>query len=245
MEKIKAAICDDEILLLPQLASMIKELFYSHNFIVDPDTFSSASELLSHLYCADSYDVYFLDIDIPEQDGILLAEKIKMKNPEALIVFISAKEDRVYETFYVQPLAFVRKSHFTDDIKKAMATLVQHLKKPEDTIITFYDELGHAVPLNLTRITYIKAKEKYQDIVSIDNRQMVRCSISQLEDALTPYQFIRIHRGYLVNFRYIYRIDAKECILDSGEKLPLSRHRKKEIQCLFLEYARTSKNALG
>lgn len=242
MDKINIAICDDEILLLPQLASVIKGLFLNHNLETNPDTFSSAAELLTHLYCSDSYDVYFLDIDIPEQDGLMLAEKIRIKNPKALILFVSAKEERVYETFRVQPLAFVRKSHFSRDIQGAMDTLIRHLQKPPDTMLTFYDELGHAVLLNLTRITYVEAKEKYQDIVSIDGHQMIRCSISDLEQALTPHHFIRIHRGYLVNYRYIYRIDANQIVLDNGQKLPLSRLRKKEVQLLFLKYARTSKS---
>lgn len=241
MEKVKIAICDDEILLLPQLASIIKAFFHSHNLEAIPQTFSSAAELLNHLYGTQTYDVYFLDIDIPEQDGIMLAEKIKNKNPDALILFVSAKEERVYETFHVQPLAFVRKSNFSDDMRKAMDTVMLHLEKPSDTIITFYDDLGHPILLNLTRIIYVEAKEKYQEIVSIDDRQMIRCSAGKIEQALNPYRFIRIHRGYLVNFQYIYRIDTGKILLDSGEKLPLSRHRKKEVQRLFLEYARTAK----
>ncbi len=242
MEEIKVAICDDEILLLPQLAAMIRRFFLTNNLEVKPDTFSSSAELLARLYRSECYDVYFLDIDIPEQDGITLAEKIKAKNPESLIVFVSAKEELVYDTFRVQPLAFVRKSCFSKDIKKAMETVMKHLKKPADTEITFYDELGHPILLNINRITYVEAKEKYQDIVSIDSHQMIRCAISDLENTLEPYRFIRIHRGYLVNFQYIYRIDTNHIILDDGQKLPLSRHRKKEVQRLFLEYARTKKN---
>ena len=242
MEEIKVAICDDEILLLPQLAAVIKRFFLTQNLETKPDTFSSSAELLAKLYKSQCYDVYFLDIDIPEQDGITLAEKIRAKKPQSLIVFISAKEEMGYDTFRVQPLAFVRKSCFSRDIKKAMETVMEHLRKPADTEITFYDELGHPILLNINRIAYVEAKEKYQDIVSIDSHQMIRCAISDLENALESYRFIRIHRGYLVNFRYIYRIDTNHIILDDGQKLPLSRHRKKEVQRLFLEYARTEKS---
>ena len=49
MEEIKVAICDDEILLLPQLAAMIRRFFLTHNLEVKPDTFSSSAELLARL----------------------------------------------------------------------------------------------------------------------------------------------------------------------------------------------------
>ena len=55
---------------------------------------------------------------------------------------------------------------------------------------------------------------------------------------MTSYHFFRIHRGYLVNFRYVYRIDTGHVILDNGEKLPLSRHRRKEALQLFFGYIR-------
>ena len=62
-------------------------------------------------------------------------------------------------------------------------------------------------------------------------------TISQLEQALSPFHFFRIHRSFLVNFRYIYRIDSSCVCLDDGQKLPLSRHRRKEVQQLFLTCA--------
>ena len=174
---------------------------------------------------------------MPEQNGITLAEKIRIQNNNALIVYISAREDMVYDTFSTQPVAFVRKSHFTEDIRNAASTLSRFLEKPKDTIIPFTDELGHTLSLNISRILYVEAKEKYQDIVSIDGKQMIRCSISHLDQALSPFHFFRIHRSFLVNFRYIYRIDNTCVCLDDGQKLPLSRHRRKQVQQLFLSCA--------
>lgn len=122
---------------------------------------------------------------------------------------------------------------------QAMEILVKYLLKPTDQILCFHDELGHPIPLNLTRIMYVEAKGKYQDVVSIDDHTMIRCSITELEKALSPHAFLRIHRGYLVNARYIYRIHTNHILLDSGQKLPLSLQRKKEVQNLFLEYVRS------
>ena len=120
METVRVAICDDEILLLPQLSSMIKGFFCTYNLEVSLDTFSTAAGLLEKVYGSQPYDVYFLDIDIPEQDGIMLAEKIHMRQPEAVFLFVSAREERVYDTFQVQPIAFFISLEKLDFRTKAM-----------------------------------------------------------------------------------------------------------------------------
>lgn len=238
MKNWKAAVCDDEILLLPQLAAVIKNAFRRRELNVDLDTYSSAPELLGQIFDGNAYDIYFLDIDLPGQNGITLAKKIRAVSEKAAILFVSAKEEQVYETFQTQPLAFVRKSHFREDMEQAMDVLAQRLKKEPEPVLIFEDDLGHKIPLYLNRILYVEAQEKYQCIVGTDGRKMVRCTISKLEKELTDQHFFRIHRGYLVNFRYVYRIDASHVVLDNGEKLPLSRHRRREALRLFFGYIR-------
>ena len=93
-------------------------------------------------------------------------------------------------------------------------------------------------PCTSIRFSMWKPRKKYQYIVGTDGRKLVRCTITKLERELTSYHFFRIHRGYLVNFRYVYRIDTGHVILDNGEKLPLSRHRRKEALQLFFGYIR-------
>ena len=75
MKNWKAAVCDDEILLLPQLAAVIKNAFRRRDLSVDLDTYSSAPELLGQIFDGNAYDIYFLDIDLPDQNGITLAKK--------------------------------------------------------------------------------------------------------------------------------------------------------------------------
>lgn len=232
----RIAICDDEIVLLPQLASVIKNAFRKRDLYVELEAFSSSADLLKQIFNGITYDVYFLDIDLPSQDGITLAKKIRNAQENPLILFISAKEDQVYDTFQTQPLAFIRKSHFHKDMDQAMDVLSDRLKRDPEPVLIFEDDLGHKIQLNLNRMIYVEAKEKYQSIISTDGKKLVRCTITKLEKELVPHHFFRIHRGYLVNFRFVYRIDASHVILDDGEKLPLSRHRRKEALQLFLGY---------
>ena len=102
--------------------------------------------------------------------------------------------------------------------------------------MTLEDSLGHPVHIHVNRTIYIEAKDNYQYIISAGKQEMVRCSIAELEKALEPYRYIRVHRSYLVNYKYIRRINSDHILLDDGRSLPMSRLRKKEIRQLFMEY---------
>ena len=121
--------------------------------------FSSAEDLLKQILGGNYCDIYFLDIDLPGQNGILLAQKIRAVCPDALILFVSAKEELVYHTFQVQPLAFVRKSCFREDMEQAMDLLADRLRKEPSLFLMFEDDLGHVIPLHINQVLYVEAQE--------------------------------------------------------------------------------------
>ncbi len=65
---------------------------------------------------------------------------------------------------------------------------------------------------------------------------LIRYKISDMEKCLEPYPFLRIHKSYLVNCRYIYSLQSKTVTLEDGTVLPVSRYRFLEIQSKFKEY---------
>ena len=64
--------------------------------------------------------------------------------------------------------------------------------------------------------------------------------MKQAEEDLAPLGFIRIHSGYLVNYRYIKLIDIRDVVLTDGRRLPVSRSRVKEAREKFFAFMRES-----
>lgn len=62
--------------------------------------------------------------------------------------------------------------------------------------------------------------------------------MERLEEELAPYGFMRVHKGYLVNYAHIKRLDGQEVTVTGGEKLPLSRRKAPEIKKKYLELGR-------
>lgn len=234
---IQIAVCDDEILLLPYLSSAIQNAFREQGFPVELYTFSSARDLLADVTAGAVYTVAFLDIDLPELDGIALAARLTALSPDTVCVYVSAKEDRVFDALLTHPFAFVRKSCFQMDLSAAVRDIALRLVPPEDKLCPITDALGRSYPLNLDRTLYIEAQDKYLAVVQQNGRDLIRYTLSELERDLSDHRFLRTHKSYLVNYRFIHRLGAGQVVLEGGAVLPVSRYRAAEVRRLFVAYS--------
>jgi DNA-binding LytR/AlgR family response regulator len=75
-------------------------------------------------------------------------------------------------------------------------------------------------------------------LCTVNDVKEIRAKLKELETQLLPFGFLQIHRSYLVNPYYIYRIDMNEVLLDNGQKLPLSRRRREQITEAFFAWSR-------
>ena len=80
------------------------------------------------------------------------------------------------------------------------------------------------------RIYYIESFAHYLEVVSSDGKIKIRDNIGKWNKELEVDGFLRIHRSYLVNQRYIYGLCSDGIMLTTGEILPLARGRRAEVQ---------------
>ena len=64
----------------------------------------------------DDFDLYFLDIDMPDTDGIAYARKIKNKAPHARIIFVSYRNDLVFDALHIFQFSFIRKEFLHEEL---------------------------------------------------------------------------------------------------------------------------------
>lgn len=89
---------------------------------------------------------------------------------------------------------------------------------------------------------YIESARDYQLIFQSDNDQplKLRTSMEAIFKQLEPLGFIRIHKGYIVNFLYIRRIDGTDVTLTNGIKLPMSRRSVEQARMKYMQLCRAS-----
>lgn len=235
MKYIKVAVCDDEENVTEVISSTVKTAFGKRDVSADVETFVSASALLRRMNDL-VFDLLFLDIDMPGMDGIAFGEKLRSGNDKTDIIYVSNREDRVFEALKVRPFGFVRKSKFLSDVADVITRYLLSVPAREGHTVTVQSKSG-IVNVRADEIIYFEGSGKFQ-LMHVDGREhplAVYRPMEKLESELEPFGFIRIHKGMLVNYRFISRILVGEVELADGEKLPLSRRKATEIKQRYLE----------
>ena len=109
-EKMKIALCDDQKIVLEELQEWIEKYFVSHQLQAEVLTFSKPSEMFQYMN-TESVDLIFLDLvfENEEEDGIKWAKRIKTQYPNAVIIILTAYENRYKEGFEARAFRFMTK----------------------------------------------------------------------------------------------------------------------------------------
>ena len=228
---LQVAICDDEHSVLSELCVRIEAAFAKRDIDVRVYPFTSVAAVIEQMQ-NNPFDVLFLDIEMPEMDGVDLGIQLRLLSHEACIVFISNRDDRVFETFQVLPLRFIRKIHFNEEIDDAIRAIEDWRNKHQDELLSVSSS-GIREIILVNDIIYVECLDKVQNIVTVNRTIPVRYTMGFLEENLPD--FLKPHKGYLVNYRFIDYIKTETIVLKNGVTLPVSRHRITELKQAYLK----------
>ena len=211
--------------------------FARQNIQVRVFTFERAKSLQKSIVEGKKYDAIFLDIAMPDFDGLNLGMWLSENCPETYIVYVSSRNELVYKTFKTRPFSFLRKSHLERELSDLVGDLGRQLEKDTSDDDYFEIELDNneIFKFHASNIQYIEVIGKNCHVVGTAGEHVTKCRLSAYKEILENFGFIQIHKSYLVNYRYIFQIRAGEIVLDDGKSLPLSKYRVKEVKDKFIE----------
>lgn len=233
--RMKIALCDDDARALPVISGAARSAFSARGLDPDIRVYSSGRELLGALETT-HFQLLLLDIEMPGMDGIELGRKLRAMGDNTKIVYVSEAESRVFESFQVQPLGFVRKSNFLNDIT-AVVELYLKTSSTEDS--GGYLELNvrsGLVSVKSSTVRYIEGSRNYQ-LLYVEGRKEpveVKMTMDKLEQMTEPHGYIRVHKGFLVNYLFIHRVTATEITLTDGTVIPIGRSKTGEVKAKYL-----------
>lgn len=228
------AVCDNEEFALVQVAEVVKKEFAKIGVNAEINTFNEPESLLESNRTG-CYDVIFLDIDMPDINGIEAARIIKKLNPKTLVIFVTGKDELVYKSFEVHPFGFIRKSKLREEISGIVADIKTELSR-KDYRLSFKIE-GICYRLYADEIACIESKGNYIIIKTTDGANYkYKDSINKKEIELSEYGFVRTHERYLVNLKYIFKINRNSVTVIQNYEIPVSRNRMNILKENFLNY---------
>lgn len=233
----KVVICDDEPSLLTQLQKEIESCFIKYGCKCHIECYQDPLRLRKKILSGEKYDVLFLDIQMPGLTGLQLAKYLRELKDTSKIIFTSDQEQYVFDSFEFSPFSFIRKNRIADDIDKTVQRLCRVFSdRKTDNIV-----IGKVNPLliNPYILQYVECKNKTLFLVSDQNVKKINFQLKELAEELIPFGFIQIHKGYLVNYRFILSIGRTEVILDNAKSLPVSRYRLANVRQEYKQWVVT------
>jgi len=218
--------------------------FKSHDIEVTVTKFNSPRAFLNE-HKKSEFSLYFFDIDMPEMSGVDVALELRKRKDRHDIIFVSSLNEKVFECFAAFPFGFVRKDRYLEDLTNVIKLYVEtKYQKKETGKMLEIKSKGETIFLDIGKILYAEGNKNYQVIHRSDLSETyeIRIPMAQLEEKLAEDGFIRIHKGFLVNYRYIRKFSSDSVILSNEEVLPLGRQKKEEVMKLYLKYSRNSGN---
>lgn len=246
MDKLKIAVCDDEAVVLDMFSQLIAKCFTYHNVITQIEKFTNPAAL-KRAVGERGFDLLFLDIDMPKIDGITLAKSLRQEGSKIDIVYISSREELVFKVFDVQPYSFIRKSNFFDEIAGVVRSYVAYRKSSEEHRLVVAQGQGEVVVIDLNKTLYFESSGKFQKAFQFRQIEPVtiRYKLRELEERLSKSGFIRVHKGFLVNYQYIKSIGSNEILLTTGGTVPVSRRSVSDVMDRYPSLMDREGNIIG
>lgn len=241
-KEIHIAVCDDDEIVCEAICARITKFMSGCDITAVCDKYTSPEFLRKNITSnARKYDVVFLDIDMPKLDGVALGHDIRRSGKPIDIVFVSNREDKVFDTFAVRPFGFIRKNNFTHDLHDTLRSYIK-MRIEDDSFVAFMTNNNSVTrSVRVSDIVYIESFRYKQYVYMSDGEKIeIRMTMKELEEKLAPFDIVRVYQGYIVNFRYIQRIERNRLVLNYNGETPISISREKtqELKARYLTYLR-------
>src|SRR6478735_6219480 len=159
------------------------------------------------------YDVVFCDISMPELTGIDAAREIMSWPKRPYVVFVTAHQDYAVQAFSVDAFDYLLKPVAEDRLAQTVERLRSALRgAPEraargELAKVAVTRRGETLLLDHDQVYFMLAEGDYARIATYDERYLSTQSLRELEDALPPALFFRIHRSSIVNLQKVTSLE--------------------------------------
>lgn len=234
----RIAICDDEKESIYITKRYTEEFFKDNNIKCEIKQFTTAEKLLAE---KDNFNLYLLDIEMGNINGIQVGEILRSRGDMTPIVYITNYVDYWRRAYLVHAFEFLEKPLDRDCIYRVLNDFLELIYKVEEPrLIVKID--GKETIIDHKEIIYIMVNDKgIIDICCLHCTYKVKnVMLNSLIEQLNSTKFFMCHRSCIVNIDYVEHIENDyDIVMKNGEFCPLAQKKRKEfLKFIFSAYNR-------
>ncbi|ADO76260.1 LytR/AlgR family response regulator transcription factor [Halanaerobium praevalens] len=231
---INIAVVEDDNTYLKQIESYLKKYELENDLNFKISFFTDGFQITEN-YKA-TFDLILMDIKMKHMNGITTAEKIRSRDQEVIIIFITNTSQYAIKGYKVNALDYILKPisyfSFTQCLKKA----IKKINNKNSKYITIINKNG-AKKINIEAIYYIEIRNHTLTYHTSNGDYSTSGTMKKIASKLKKHGFFRCHRCYLVNLKYVDGIKGKYTFV-KDKKLLISRNRKADFLDSLTDYMR-------
>lgn len=235
---IKIALCDDELSVLNELRILLDRYRVERNQEISYAAFQSPLELLAEIEKGSRFDILFLDVVMPGENGIHAAKEIRAYDNAVKIIFLTSSAEYAVESYTVGAYFYQLKPIWEDSFYRLMDSVISSCEKEKTESLILKSKTG---------ITRIELKQlEYCEVIHrslffhLTNGKVLE-SIGSLDDLYKQLElhdsFYRPHRSYIINLDCIQNLSTHTITMSSLMEIPVPRGRYHEIKEAYLKRA--------
>lgn len=232
----RIAVCDDDEMELTRLSRLIGEYQTGHG--ADPvcRLYHNGTDFLCDLK-AEQFDLVFLDILMPGVSGVQVAQELRETDKNVKIVFISSSPEFALESYNVGAYHYLIKPVEGGSLFPLLDRAESELSGREGRGFVLRNRKG-IVWISYANLEYVEVINKKVFLHMADG------VIHEATTALAEYEgkllgrpeFLKIHRSYLINLRYVREIGSNCVLTGNGHSIPIARQRRNDVQEAYMRF---------
>ena len=244
---LRIALCDDEKKQLSQAAAMLNAYLSSRpDLSGQVETFRSGSTLLARVEDVGGFDLYVLDILMPELSGIDTGRRLRALGDGGEIIYLTSSNDFAADSYDVRAFFYLLKPVNEGKLFQVLDAAVENLKRRRSSAVVVTTVDGPRRIL-LERIRYVERVGRYMRYYCTDttiDSQTIRVSFREaVAPLLADRRFCLCGASFLLNFQHVAGVNGQSALLDNGQAVILPRMSATEFKKAWGNYWLEERNA--
>ena len=228
-------VCDDQKEIREMIIDKVKKFYPAEDIV----SYGSGREVLDALQLP---DILFLDIQMPEMDGLETAGELRKLNRQMIIIFVTVTEDYVFQSFDVGAFHYLIKPFEDEKFAEVLHNAVRQFRERKTERMGIKRELpslvvttkGKHITVPMEDVVYAEVYNRKIIIHTMDADIEFYGKMKELEKKAGD-DFYRPHRAYLINLNFIRKYDARTIYLENA-RVPVSKQNYHDFVKCYLRF---------
>jgi len=177
------------------------------------------------------FDVIFLDMEMPDLNGIKFLSELNQ--PEIPVIIVSSFPEFAIESTQFRPFDYLLKPVSVVKLGYALSRVKKFINDRKlNRLFRFQTGKSQFTQCAVDDIYYIEATGDYQKVYTTGDYFLTISTMDDLTEQMKPLGFLRSHRSFLINTRMIMKIFSNSILVDN-KKIPIGRTFKQQFRKYF------------